>query len=155
MGLPPVTTNHHAISNLEEALKTYIDRNKKYGNNYKRFGLVMMALFPDGLNLNTVEDFNRYGVIFMKIAKLSRYATNPKVGHLDSVHDDIVYSAMLEELDSEAQGLPVQAPVELITTVKPSPVEASVELRPRQDVQFVGFRGTQASHSIKINEDLM
>jgi hypothetical protein len=112
-------TNFHAIVNLEEALKTYIDRNKKYGNNYKRFGHVMMALFPDGLTLASVDDFNRYGVIFMKIAKLSRYVTNPKVGHQDSVHDDIVYSAMLEELDAEIAGLYVEPPVKLVTTVKP------------------------------------
>lgn len=111
--------NKHAISNLQDALATYRERNKTYGNNYKRFGHIMKALFPDGLHLQSVDDFNRYGVIFMRIAKLSRYVTNPMVGHLDSVHDDIVYAAMLEELDSEITGaFSVEPPEDLITTIK-------------------------------------
>lgn len=112
-------TNKHAITNLREALRTYIDRNKVYGDNYKKFGNVMAALYPLGITLKTVEDFNRFGVIVMKVSKLSRYTTNPMVGHIDSTHDDIVYSAMLEELDSEAQGMDTTSPVELVTTVDP------------------------------------
>jgi hypothetical protein len=144
-------TNFHAIVNLEEALKTYIDRNKKYGNNYKRFGHVMVALFPDGLTLSSVDDFNRYGVIFMKIAKLSRYVTNPKVGHQDSVHDDIVYSAMLEELDAEIAGLYVEPPVKLVTTVKPDYSGqwlAEVEVKPLSECCRIPVTDLSSTHHL-------
>lgn len=98
--------NHSAVTNIAQALSTYVERNRAYGNSYHKFGTVMAALFPNGLTLNSVEDFNRYGVFFMQISKLIRYSTDPKKGHLDSVHDLGVYSFMLEELDALAQGLP-------------------------------------------------
>jgi hypothetical protein len=114
---PHDSENYHAISNMERGAATYRERNKRYGNNYKRFGEIMMALFPDGLTINTVEHWNRMGVIHMIIAKMSRYVTDPKRGHLDSAHDMGVYSFMLEELDAEAEGLNVTPPQPLITIV--------------------------------------
>lgn len=83
---------------LEGAAKTYRERNKTYGNSYKRHGEVMRSLFPEGILLKTTEDFNRFGVLNMIVSKLCRYAAKPE-GHLDSIHDTVVYSAMLEELD--------------------------------------------------------
>ena len=35
--------------NLEQALKTFKERNKVYGKNYYKFGKVMKELFPDGV----------------------------------------------------------------------------------------------------------
>lgn len=93
-------TPENAADKMERALKTYQERNATYGNSYHKFGAVMMALFPNGLCIRTFEDFNRYGVLFMKISKLIRYTTDPHRGHLDSVHDDGVYSFILEELDA-------------------------------------------------------
>ena len=89
-----------AIENLEKALETYRERNKLYGDNYKHFGEVMCALFPKGLRLYTTHDWNRFGVLIQIISKLTRYTQIPLVGHQDSIHDMIVYSAMLEELDA-------------------------------------------------------
>ena len=48
---------------LEEALKTYKERNKTYGDNYYKFGKVMKELFPNGLTLQGEADFNRFGVL--------------------------------------------------------------------------------------------
>jgi hypothetical protein len=111
--------NHHTISNLSKALETYRTRNRVYGNNYKRFGVIMQALYPKGVTINTVHQWNRFGIILQKISKLSRYVTDPLSGHIDSIHDDAVYSFMLQELDSEAAGLDVSPPEPLITVVEP------------------------------------
>jgi hypothetical protein len=46
------------IEFLEQALKTYKERNKVYGDNYFKFGRLMIELFPNGLNLKTEADFN-------------------------------------------------------------------------------------------------
>lgn len=97
--LPPLAPEN-AADKMQKALETYKERNATYGNSYHKFGSVMMALFPSGLCIRTEEDFNRYGVLFMKISKLVRYTTDPHRGHLDSVHDDGVYSFILEELDA-------------------------------------------------------
>jgi len=89
---------------IEEALKTFRERNQSYGDNYLQHGRVMSALFPDGINLKTVEDWNRFGVMNMVVAKLTRYSQKwPHVdkGTIDSVHDMGVYSFMLESLDSD------------------------------------------------------
>ena len=108
--------NFHAINNLRAAERTYTERNKTYGDNYKKFGHVMQALFPNGVTINSAEQWNRFGILVQKVGKLSRYVTNPYVGHQDSVHDDICYSAMLEELDAAAAGLNTTSPVELVTS---------------------------------------
>lgn len=108
--------NHHAMNNMARARDTYKVRNAKYGNNYKRFGQIMMALYPHGLTIDSFEQWNRLGILHMIIAKLSRYVTDPKVGHLDSIHDIGVYAFMLEELDAEAAGLDVTPPEPLVTT---------------------------------------
>lgn len=111
-------TNRHAISNMERALSTYRTRNRVYGNNYKRFGAIMHALYPDGIQLDTPHQHNRFGIILQMISKLSRYVTDPLAGHIDSIHDMGVYCFMLEELDSEQAGMDVASPVKLVTTVK-------------------------------------
>lgn len=85
---------------LERGAATYRERNKTYGNSYKRHGEVMRALFPNGVKLETVADHNRFGVLTMIVSKLCRYTAAPR-GHLDSIHDTVVYAAMLEELDIE------------------------------------------------------
>jgi hypothetical protein len=115
-----INNNHHAISNMERALKTYRDRNRVYGNNYKRFGVIMHALYPDGVTINDAHQWNRFGIILQKISKLSRYVTDPMHGHIDSIHDDGVYSFMLEELDAEDLNFDVSPPAPLVTTVKPT-----------------------------------
>jgi hypothetical protein len=86
---------------LREAASTYEQRNKVYGDNYKKFGVVMSALFPEGLVVNSVDDWNRLGTLVQKVSKLTRYIENySKGGHPDSLLDDIVYTSMLSELDS-------------------------------------------------------
>tara|TARA_Y100000385_G_C12588993_1_gene423851 strand:+ start:103 stop:396 length:294 start_codon:yes stop_codon:yes gene_type:complete len=86
---------------MEGALKTFKERNKTYGDNYHRHGKVMMSLFPNGVNLSTEKEWNRFGIINMIVSKLTRYSENWPNHHQDSVHDLGVYAFMLESLDSE------------------------------------------------------
>jgi hypothetical protein len=81
---------------------TYEERNKLYGDNYKKFGRVMEAMFPEGLQLKSIQDFNRYGIFVQCVSKVMRYGENlHKGGHQDSAHDLSVYAAMLEELTDD------------------------------------------------------
>lgn len=90
-----------ALNFLEEAAKTYKERNKVYGCNYYKFGQVMKLLFPNGLLLQTEGDFNRYAGLSAIVGKLCRYANSfeQKCGHQDSMHDLGVYAFIQQELD--------------------------------------------------------
>lgn len=83
---------------LTDASSTYAQRNAAYGDSYKEHGKIMAALFPNGITLNSVEDFNRFGVFNMMVSKVFRCSANFKAGHVDSMLDLSVYSAMLLEL---------------------------------------------------------
>ena len=82
---------------LAEMADTYRERNKVYGDNYKRVGDVMMALFPEGVTINTKEQFNVWHLFELMVVKLTRFA-NSGLTHEDSIHDLAVYAAMVESL---------------------------------------------------------
>ena len=87
---------------LQESVETFKQRAEVYGDNYKKFGVVMQSLFPAGLLVNSVEEWNRIGLFIQDIAKTTRYVENwHKGGHDDSLNDKSVYSAMLRSLDQE------------------------------------------------------
>ncbi|MCX7124097.1 MAG: hypothetical protein NTV32_10645 [Gammaproteobacteria bacterium] len=87
---------------LDEAAKTFADRDKQYGNNYLVIGEALAALLPNGIALKTPEDFNRFHLWLMALAKLSRYGKNlASGGQQDSIRDACVYSAILEAFDSD------------------------------------------------------
>ncbi len=70
-----------------------------YKDDYKRIGAIWQELMPDGITLKTQADFNRFSILLMILAKVSRYARNFDKGHDDSLSDLAVYSMMLKELD--------------------------------------------------------
>lgn len=91
---------------LRSGAKTFEERNAVYGETYLAFGKVMDAMYPDGLTIKAgdVDAFNRLGIFVQNITKLCRYATSlPTSGHIDSAHDNMVYSAMLEYLTRKAK----------------------------------------------------
>jgi hypothetical protein len=90
------------IDNLQKAIKTFSERNKTYGDNYIQHGKVMKALFPNGVDLRTEKEYNRFGVVNMMVAKLTRYSQGWPSAHQDSIHDLGVYSFMLESLDDDS-----------------------------------------------------
>lgn len=88
---------------LREGAALYEERNKTYGDNYKKFG-PWASLLLEGVSPKTAEDWNRMGVLLQIMSKLSRYVENfHKGGHEDSIEDMMVYAAMLNELDQDAK----------------------------------------------------
>jgi|TARA_R110000803_G_scaffold51919_7_gene107065 hypothetical protein len=85
---------------LQDMATTFKERNKVYGDNYKTVGIVMSGLFPDGVNLKTIDDYNTWHLFELMIVKLTRFA-NTNLTHRDSIHDAAVYAAMIESLIPE------------------------------------------------------
>lgn len=89
------------MSNIPDTLlamaETAKEREATYGDNYKRVGAVLKALFPDGITLNTEKEFMVFHLLNMKLAKTTRFVCT-QMTHKDSIHDDAVYSAMIETL---------------------------------------------------------
>jgi|SRR6516162_9307468 len=83
----------------------YEVRNKAYGDSYKEAGAVLAALFPNGLGIQTAEDFNRFCLLVHIITKLSRYCNNfINPTSSDHMKDIAVYATMQLELDAALDG---------------------------------------------------
>jgi len=91
--------NKRADVLISEALKTFTQRRKVYGDSYITHAKVMAAMFPDGVSLKTEVDMARWSVINLILVKLVRYSRDFKSPHQDSIHDSGVYCFVLEELD--------------------------------------------------------
>jgi hypothetical protein len=88
---------------LEKAAAIFRDRNPTYGENWRKVGPVMTALFPEGVSLRSEMDHARFHILMLIVVKLTRYANAwEKGGHADSLDDLAVYAAMLAEIDVEA-----------------------------------------------------
>lgn len=85
---------------LTSAAQTFRERNAVYGDNWRRVGAVMMALFPEGVTLSNEQEFNGWHLFELLIVKLTRF-TNSGLRHQDSIHDIAVYAAMLESILEE------------------------------------------------------
>lgn len=88
---------------MEEAAKTFAERQAVYGDNYSLAAEALKGFFPNGLDLKTTEDHERFHIFMLIIVKLSRYANNWKKPHQDSIHDAGIYSFMLESIDKKQQ----------------------------------------------------
>lgn len=87
---------------LEAGAATFRARNAAYGNDYHRFGELMQAMFPGGIEPQDEAGWSRLGVFVMCLGKLGRYAAQfERGGHRDSAHDLMVYAAMLQELTDD------------------------------------------------------
>ena len=94
------------IKNMEQAHKTFKERGSQYvasytqyGASYNQYGEIMKVLFPNGIKLETNDDFNRMGLLNMIVSKLIRYGNMWDKPHKDSIHDLGVYAFMLEGID--------------------------------------------------------
>lgn len=94
--------NKYVPDQLRAKADLYEQRNKLYGDNYKKFGAVMQAMFGDSIvALQSESDHCRFGIFVQIVAKVTRYAENfDRNGHDDSLDDIAVYSMMLKELDN-------------------------------------------------------
>ena len=85
---------------LAALAQIFEDRNAIYGENYKRFGDIMVGLFPKGLTIDSAPGWNRIALLIHMVTKVTRYAENHNDGgHADSLDDIAVYSQMLREID--------------------------------------------------------
>jgi hypothetical protein len=94
---------------LIDMAQTYMERNKVYGDNYKRVGDVMKALFPNGVAINTPEQFTVWHLFELMVVKMTRFA-NTGLSHQDSIHDLAVYAAMVESLITPPEAEPEPEP---------------------------------------------
>ncbi len=85
---------------LANGAETFRERNAVYGDNYLNVGRAMTGFFPKGLELKTEDDFNRFHLFMLAVVKMTRYTNNWSVGHADSIHDAMVYCAMVESVDA-------------------------------------------------------
>jgi len=96
---PTPVTSKTAADILMEMAETFRERNKVYGSNYKMVGPLVNALFPDGVPPELVVT-DQWHLFELKLVKLSRFAIS-NLTHIDSIHDDAVYSAMIESILQE------------------------------------------------------
>lgn len=89
---------------LEAAAKTCRARNAVYGDNYLMIAKMVKVLFPHGVPHGLVET-DAWHLFELKLVKLSRFAVSG-LTHVDSIHDDMVYSAMIEMLITEGKNAP-------------------------------------------------
>lgn len=82
---------------LKAAAETFAERNAQYKDNALVVADVMKALFPDGVRLDSPEDYHFWHLFELLIVKLTRF-TNSDLRHVDSIHDLMVYAAMIEPL---------------------------------------------------------
>jgi len=86
---------------LVEMAQTYRERNAVYGDNYRMVAKLVQILWPHGVPSELVTT-DQWHLFELKLVKLSRFAIS-NLTHLDSIHDDAVYSAMIESIVLEQQ----------------------------------------------------
>lgn len=102
--------NDFVPNELQKKADLYRERNKIYGDNYKKFGNMVHSIMGE-TKLETADDYKRFGVLIMMFSKLSRYASNFSVGgHDDSLDDITVYAMMQKEVDQEARAAKLSKP---------------------------------------------
>lgn len=79
---------------LEVAATTYVERNGKYQDAWRMVGPLFKALFPEGVTLESEDDFTKFHLLVMIGVKLTRFA-NSTMTHEDSIRDTVVHAAML------------------------------------------------------------
>lgn len=81
---------------LDEMADTFRQRNAVYGDNFRMVGKLMAVFFPNGVPAEILHS-DQFHLFELKLVKLSRFAISG-LKHQDSIHDDGVYSAMIEQI---------------------------------------------------------
>ena len=91
---------HDAADVLRELADLFTKQTQGYGPTYHSQGKFMQALFPNGIELKTDDEFKRFAVLDLIAIKLQRYCNHfSDGGHEDSALDLTVYASMLVEID--------------------------------------------------------
>lgn len=89
---------------LEALADLFRERNKQYGDSFLDFGPMAQQMFPNGVDLKTPDDWNRFALFFMCMVKLHRYAMKfDSGGQADSLDDLAVYAQMLAYVDKRGE----------------------------------------------------
>jgi len=92
-----------ASDTLRAAAKTKDAKAAEYGENYRAVGPIMAILFPHGIPA-TVLHADRWHLFELLVVKITRFAMGgAPLTHVDSIHDAMVYAAMIEASLKEAQ----------------------------------------------------
>jgi hypothetical protein len=103
-------TSKNAGVLLGDLSKLFLERNALYKDNYKKFGNILVQMFPDGITLKSPEEFNRFALFLQIIHKQTRYAHSVlDGGHADSLDDTSVYAQLLQEFDNDCREARAQA----------------------------------------------
>ena len=81
---------------LDSMAQTFRERSAVYKDNYKMVARIVDILWPDGVPPGLVTT-DQWHLFELKIVKLTRFAIS-NLTHIDSIHDDAVYSAMIEAI---------------------------------------------------------
>lgn len=81
---------------LEEAARTFRERNGVYDDNYKLVAPIVKVLFPEGVPSELVEQ-DHWHLFELILVKLTRFARSG-LTHQDSMRDTAVYAAMIEAI---------------------------------------------------------
>lgn len=95
----PVAPSMHeatAADILQKMADTFRERNAVYGDNFKMVAKLVKVLFPNGVPPELVVT-DQWHLFELKLVKISRFAIS-ELTHMDSIHDDAVYSAMIEAI---------------------------------------------------------
>jgi len=79
---------------LAAGAATYAERNKVYGENYRMVAPIMKVLFPYGVPAGVIHS-DKWHMFELLVVKITRFATS-RLEHQDSIHDAMVYAAMIE-----------------------------------------------------------
>lgn len=88
---------------LDQMADTFRQRNAVYGDNYRMVAKLVKVLFPQGVPSELVFT-DQWHLFELKLVKLSRFAISG-LTHIDSIHDDAVYAAMIESILHEKETL--------------------------------------------------
>lgn len=88
---------------LDQMADTFRQRNALYGDNYRMVAKLVKVLFPNGVPSELVVT-DQWHLFELKLVKLSRFAISG-LTHIDSIHDDAVYAAMIESILHEKETL--------------------------------------------------
>ena len=91
----------HSVSSIFIAAEeTFRERNAIYKDNWVVCGEVMKALFPVGVSLVTQKQQEIFSILTQIVGKLTRFAASGCT-HQDSIHDLMVYAAIVESVLDE------------------------------------------------------
>jgi len=78
-----------------KAIETFKEREAKYGDSRYSVAKILQILYPNGVHLDTEQDFLEFHIFQAVLGKIVRFVHS---NDQDSIHDAGVYSFILEDI---------------------------------------------------------